>query len=128
MFRLGHPVDQPLRVRPELLAREHAAAPYPVLRERTPVRMDLTHCGWSDIFFLGMDYPEGARVLNVSIDLGVRGRDADPRPPVEAFLRVIDEPVTAPGQRRPRRRPRASRRSTRSSTSAATTSACSRRR
>jgi len=93
MFRLGHPIDQPLRVRPELVARESAAAPYPLLRERTPVRMDLTHCGWSDIFFLGMDYPEGARVLNVSIDLGVRGRDAEPRPPVEVFLRVIDEPV-----------------------------------
>ena len=40
-----------------------------------------------------MDYPEGARVLNVSIDLGVHGRDAAPRPPVEAYLRVIDEPV-----------------------------------
>jgi hypothetical protein len=93
MFRLGHPVDQPLRVRTELLAREHPSDPYPVLRERTPVRMDLTHCGWSDIFFLGMDYPDGARVLNVSIDLGGRGRDAEPQPPVEAFLRVIDEPV-----------------------------------
>ena len=33
--------------------------------------MDLTHSAWSDIFFLGMDYPEGARVLNVSIDLAV---------------------------------------------------------
>ncbi|MFN3410505.1 MAG: UTP--glucose-1-phosphate uridylyltransferase, partial [Limisphaerales bacterium] len=32
-------------------------------------------------------------VLNVSIDLGVHGRDAAPRPPVEACLRVIDEPV-----------------------------------
>ena len=93
MFRLGHPADQALRVRPELVAREDAAAPYPLLRERTPVRMDLTHCGWSDIFFLGMDYPEGARVLNVSIDLGVHGRDEEPRPPVEVFLRVIDEPV-----------------------------------
>jgi hypothetical protein len=55
--------------------------------------MDLTHCGWSDIFFLGMDYPEGARVLNVSIDLGVHGRDASPRPPIEACLRVVDEPL-----------------------------------
>jgi hypothetical protein len=55
--------------------------------------MDLTHCGWSDIFFLGMDFPEGARVLNVSIDLGVHGRDSAPRPPVEAYFRVIDEPV-----------------------------------
>ena len=66
---------------------------YPVLRERTPVRMDLSHSGWSDIFFLGMDFPEGARVLNVSIDLGVHGRDTAPRPPVEVCLRVIDEPV-----------------------------------
>ncbi len=91
MFRLGHPLDQSLRVRRELLPA--AGEPAPILRERTPVRMDLTHCGWSDIFFLGMDFPEGARVLNVSIDLGVHGRDAATRPPVEAFLRVIDEPV-----------------------------------
>jgi hypothetical protein len=40
-----------------------------------------------------MDYPEGARVLNVSIDLGIHGRDATPRPPVEAYLRVIEEPL-----------------------------------
>ncbi|MBK9713632.1 MAG: UTP--glucose-1-phosphate uridylyltransferase [Kouleothrix sp.] len=93
MFRVGHPADQPLRVRPELLSRPDAEAPFPILRERTPVRMDLTHSGWSDIFFLGMDYPDGARVLNVSIDLGVRGRDAATRPPVETYFRVIDEPV-----------------------------------
>ena len=93
MFRLGHPLDQPLRVRPELLARNTPTAPFPLLRERTPVRMDLTHCGWSDIFFLGMDFPEGARVFNISIDLGLHGRDSAPRPPVEAYFRVIDEPV-----------------------------------
>jgi galactokinase/mevalonate kinase-like predicted kinase len=92
MFRMGHPADQPLRLRPELL-RPGSDGTYPILRERTPVRMDLTHCGWSDIFFLGMDYPEGAKVLNVSIDLGVHGRDAGPRPPVEAYLRVIEEPL-----------------------------------
>ena len=92
MFRVGHPADQPLRIRKELLPID-AALPPPILRERTPVRMDLSHCGWSDIFFLGMDYPEGARVLNVSIDLGIHGRDAEPKPPVEAYLRVIDEPV-----------------------------------
>jgi hypothetical protein len=40
-----------------------------------------------------MDFPEGARVLNVSIDLGVHGRDSTPRPPVEAFVRVIDQSV-----------------------------------
>ena len=97
MFRVGHPADHSLRIRPELLAAGGTAAEqgkaFPVLRESTPVRMDLSHAGWSDIFFLGMDHPEGARVLNVSIDLGVHGRDAAPKPPVEAYLRVIDTPV-----------------------------------
>ena len=93
MFRMGHPADQPLRVRPELLRPNAGDGTYPILRERTPVRMDLTHCGWSDIFFLGMDFPEGAKVLNVSIDLGIHGRDAAPGPPVEAYLRVIEEPM-----------------------------------
>jgi hypothetical protein len=92
MFRMGHPADHPLRLRPELLQRGQDGT-YPVLRELTPVRMDLSHSGWSDIFFLGMDYPEGARVLNISIDLGVHGRDRTPQPPVEAWLRVIDEPI-----------------------------------
>jgi hypothetical protein len=95
MFRTGHPADYPLRIRPDLLQRPHAAAPLPVLRETTPVRMDLTHSGWSDIFFLGMDFPEGARVLNVSIDLSVRGANGAsvPQPPVEAYFRVIDQPI-----------------------------------
>ncbi len=92
MFRIGHPMDQPLRVRRELCTRS-ANGLYPILHEATPVRMDLSHSGWSDIFFLGMDYPEGARVLNISIDLAVHGRDPYPRPPVEAYFRVIDEPL-----------------------------------
>ena len=33
---------------------------------------------------------KGARVINTSIDLGLHGRDAAPRPPVEAWLRVIE--------------------------------------
>ncbi len=93
MFRTGSSNDHPLRIRPELLTRSSSSSPFPVLRERTPVRMDLSHSCWSDIFFLGMDYPEGARVLNVSIDLGVHGRDKRPRPPIEVYFRVIDEPV-----------------------------------
>ena len=93
MFRVGHPSDHPLRIRSELLTRDQPSGLYPCLWERTPVRMDLSHSAWSDIFFLGMDFPEGARVLNVSIDLAVRGRDAGPLPPVEAFVRVIDEPI-----------------------------------
>ncbi len=93
MFRMGHPADQPLRIRPELTSPDPLTGLFPILRERTPVRMDLTHCGWSDIFFLGMDYPEGAKVLNISVDLAVHGRDDMPRPPVEASLRLIDQPV-----------------------------------
>lgn len=92
MFRTGHPFDDPLRLRRELLAPDPHTGLYPVLRESTPVRMDFSHSAWSDIFFLGMDYPEGARVFNTSIDLAVRGAGG-PRPPVEASLRVIDEPV-----------------------------------
>jgi len=90
MFRCGHAEDYPLRLRPELLAQEGGR--FPILLETTPVRMDLSHSAWSDIFFLGMDYPEGARVLNISIDLAISGRD-EPKPPVEAHLRVIDRPV-----------------------------------
>lgn len=92
MFRLGHPLDQTLRVH-EALRTPDDRGIYPVLKERTPVRMDLTHSGWSDIFFLGMDAPEGARVLNLSVDLAVRGRDDAPKAPVEVYLRVLDEPV-----------------------------------
>ncbi len=94
MSRIGHPTDYPLSVRAELLARDSENAPFPILKESTPVRMDLSHAGWSDIFFLGMDYPEGAKVLNVSIDLAVREEGmGQPAPPVEAYFRVIDEPV-----------------------------------
>ena len=41
MFRIGHPKDQPLRIRAELLHRATDDSPYPLLCERTPVRMDL---------------------------------------------------------------------------------------
>ncbi len=93
MFRVGRAEDHPVRTRPELLQRPEGTLLYPILCEHTPVRLDLSHSGWSDIFFLGMDYPEGARVLNISVDLGVYGRDADVRPPVETYVRVIPEPV-----------------------------------
>ena len=92
MFRTGHPQDLSLRIRKELLTPT-ADGTLPVLLERTSVRMDFSHSGWSDIFFLGMDFPEGARVINASIDLAVEGRDAQPQPPIESALRVIDQPV-----------------------------------
>jgi hypothetical protein len=93
MFRIGHPEDHPLRFRKELLQKDENNGLFPLLSEKTPVRMDLTHSCWSDIFFLGMDYPEGAQVLNISVDLCISGSDSKPVPPIETYLRVIDEPV-----------------------------------
>ncbi|MVM29974.1 UTP--glucose-1-phosphate uridylyltransferase [Spirosoma sp. HMF4905] len=93
MFRVGHQTEHPIRIHPSLLQRPDNSLFYPILHEQTSVRMDLTHSGWSDIFFLGMDYPEGARVINISIDLGVFGRDKDIRPPLHCYVRVISEPV-----------------------------------
>lgn len=93
MFRVGQPDEHPLHLHPSLLEREGADGPFPILVERTAVRLDLSHSAWSDIFFLGMDYPEGARVLNISVDLGVHGRDDRPRPPIETYARVISEPI-----------------------------------
>ncbi len=93
MFRVGHPDEHPLQLQRALLARDAVSGQYPILVERTPVRLDLSHSGWSDIFFLGMDYPEGARVLNISVDLGLYGRDQQPLPPIETYVRVIAEPV-----------------------------------
>lgn len=93
MFRIGHPEDHPLKFRKELLLKDESSGLFPMLHEKTPVRMDLTHSCWSDIFFLGMDYPEGAQVLNISVDLCISGSAGKPVPPVETYLRVIDEPV-----------------------------------
>jgi len=84
MFELADTSQHPLRVVPELIAGA-------CLLESTPVRMDFSHSAWSDIFFLAMDAPEAARVLNVSIDLAVHGRDERPRPPIDVRLSVINE-------------------------------------
>ena len=95
MFRIGHPKDHPLRVDKSLYASIQGKSLFPVLQENTPVRMDLTHSAWSDIFFLGMDFPEGARVLNASVDLAVQSDEhhSEPVPPIETYFRVIDRPV-----------------------------------
>jgi galactokinase/mevalonate kinase-like predicted kinase len=93
MFRVGHVDEHPIRIHPRLLERETDRSLFPILVEKTPVRLDLSHSAWSDIFFLGMDYPEGARVLNISVDLGVFGRDESARPPIETRVRVIPEPI-----------------------------------
>lgn len=73
LFQVLEPKSHPKKFHPKLIGGK-------MICERTPVRMDLSHCGWSDIFFLGMDFPEGARVLNASVDLAVRGRHEFPVP------------------------------------------------
>jgi hypothetical protein len=94
MFRTGHPYDHPLKVKGELTEPDNQSGLFPVLNESTPVRMDISHSGWSDIFFLGMDFPEGARVLNISVDLKIKdGNQTPPLPPINTYFRVIDEPV-----------------------------------
>lgn len=92
MFRISHPEDYPLKFKNELLQKDPDSGLFPLLKEKTPVRMDLTHSCWSDIFFLGMDYPDGAQVLNISVDLCLSGT-GEPIPPIETWLRVIDEPL-----------------------------------
>jgi galactokinase/mevalonate kinase-like predicted kinase len=66
---------------------------YPIGVDRSPVRLDPSHSGWSDIFFLGMDFPEGARVVNISVNLKVHGADANLQPPCECYSRYIRDPV-----------------------------------
>ena len=92
MFRTGHPSEHPLKIRLELLEKNSTGC-YPILLEQTPVRMDLSHSCWSDIFFLGMDYPAGAKVINVSVNLSLQDDARGPKPPVEAYLRVIETPI-----------------------------------
>lgn len=93
MFRHGHAQNHAIRVHEKLRQKSENVILFPVLFESTSVRMDLTHSGWSDIFFLGMDYPEGANVINISVDLGVYKRDKDIKPPLESYFRVISEPL-----------------------------------
>ena len=95
--------QHPLVMRSELLLLNDKEV-FPIVQEETPVRMDLSHCGWSDIFFLGMDFPEGARVLNASINLSVRqnissntisedvSQQQHQKPPISSYLQVIPEP------------------------------------
>jgi UDP-N-acetylglucosamine pyrophosphorylase len=93
MFRVGHYLDHSIRINSKLLNRETAQSLFPILEEQTSVRLDLTHSCWSDIFFLGMDFPEAARVINISVDLGVNGRDKIIKPPIRACVRIINEPL-----------------------------------
>ena len=96
MFQTTSVGDHPLRFADELLSPSGGGGKLPTLLERTPVRMDISHSCWSDIFFLGMDFPEAARVVNCSVDLAVVNRrdgveHPTPTPPIECRLRLTTE-------------------------------------
>ena len=96
MFQTTSVGDHPLRFADELLSPSGGGGKLPTLLERTPVRMDISHSCWSDIFFLGMDFPEAARVINCSVDLAVVNRrdgveHPTPTPPIECRLRLTTE-------------------------------------
>ncbi|MDY6856860.1 MAG: UTP--glucose-1-phosphate uridylyltransferase [Thermodesulfobacteriota bacterium] len=92
LFNTNGLEDYPFTVAKELTSPDIATGNYPVLLETCPVRLDPSHCGWSDIFFLGMDYPEGAKVFNISIDLKRHGHDGPLSPPCECYCRFSKEP------------------------------------
>ncbi len=85
--------DYPFKAPSELTTADRESGLYPVGIDSSPVRLDPSHSGWSDIFFLGMDFPEGARVVNMSVNLRVHGSNADIKPPCECYCRYIEEPV-----------------------------------
>lgn len=85
--------DYPYSVPAELTTPDPATMLYPVGVDTSPVRLDPSHSGWSDIFFLGMDFPEGARVVNLSVNLKIHGTDEPVMPPCECYCRFIEEPV-----------------------------------
>jgi len=92
IYQLDSLDEYPLEVPEEYLSPDETTGLYPLGYDCCPVRIDPCHSGWSDIFFLAMDYPEGAGVINFSVDISRRG-SGPPRPPVECYSRVIDRAV-----------------------------------
>ncbi len=85
--------EYPFAVPQEMVIPDNLTGNYPVGVDSSPVRLDPSHSGWSDIFFLGMDFPEGARVVNLSVDLRIYGSNEEMLPPCECYCRYIEEPV-----------------------------------
>lgn len=92
LFQLSRIDRYPLQVPPIYTTPDPQTGLCPLGSDRCPVRIDPCHSGWSDIFFLAMDAPLSARVVNISVDIARRG-EGPPRPPIECFSRVIDQPA-----------------------------------
>ncbi len=93
LFNINSLSDYPCSVPAELTTADAVTGLYPVGLDASPVRLDPSHSGWSDIFFLGMDFPEGARVVNISVNLRVHGAEGEILPPCECYCRYIEEPL-----------------------------------
>ncbi len=93
LYNIDSPDEYPFSVPAVMTAPDPVTGLYPVGMDASPVRLDPSHSGWSDIFFLGMDFPEGARVVNLSVDLRIHGGNEPLRPPCECWCRFIREPV-----------------------------------
>ena len=93
LYNISSLDDYPFSVPVELITPDENTGLYPVGMDASPVRLDPSHSGWSDIFFLGMDFPEGARVINLSINLRIHGSEGPVAPPCECYCRYIEEPV-----------------------------------
>lgn len=93
LFNINDLSSYPYSVPAELTTPDAVTGLYPVGLDASPVRLDPSHSGWSDIFFLGMDFPEGARVVNISVNLKIHGAERAILPPCECYCRYIEEPV-----------------------------------
>ncbi|MBI5674994.1 MAG: UTP--glucose-1-phosphate uridylyltransferase [Nitrospirae bacterium] len=93
LFNINDLSSYPYSVPAKLTTPDNATGLYPIGMDASPVRLDPSHSGWSDIFFLGMDFPEGARVVNISVNLRVHGSEGAILPPCECYCRYIEEPV-----------------------------------
>ena len=93
LFSTGSLKDYPYSVSAELTTPDPETGAYPVGVDTSPVRLDPSHSGWSDIFFLGMDFPEGAKVVNISVNLKAGDVESYLKPPCECYCRFIEEPV-----------------------------------
>jgi UDP-N-acetylglucosamine pyrophosphorylase len=93
LFNIDNLDDYPYVVSERFTTCDPVTELYPVGFDFSPVRLDPSHSGWSDIFFLGMDFPEGAKVVNISVNLKIHGAEGPMAPPCECYCRFIEEPV-----------------------------------
>ncbi len=93
LYNINDLHDYPYSVPDALTTPDPETGRYPVGMDSCPVRLDPSHSGWSDIFFLGMDFPEGANVVNLSVNLSIHGSGEPALPPCECYCRFIEDPA-----------------------------------